>query len=284
MKRTIVRIVFILLIVAIVGLYFYDLHINNTDPSENLFRTLSIVFLCLAGLARTSSKGRRTLKFYEAQYEEIIKYAFLDQPLWRNKLLCAIRLYSENNLDKSMKYLIDLRERCHSKEDQYAVCLFAALCYTQDKQYDQAEHIYQQMVNAQIADSRIFSNLGNAQNKQGKHEKALRNYQYALNYDRNNDYAYNNIAQAYFQMHQFEEAIPYAKKALEINPKMRQASSLLAVIYALLNDSENKEKYFHMAIASGDNANDLKKVIEYYRIAQDNYGEEDDDLGEDQPD
>ena len=284
MKRTIIRIVFILLIIAIVGLYFYDLHINQTDPSENLFRTLSIVFLCLAGLARTSSKGRRSLKFYEAQYEELIKYAFLDQPLWRNKLLCAIRLYNENNLDKALKYLADLRERCHSKEDQYAVYLFAALCFTEDKQFDQAEHIYQQMVNAQIADSRIFSNLGNAQNTQGKHEKALRNYQYALDYDRDNAYAYNNIAQAYFQMHQFEEAIPYAEKALEINPKLRQASSLLAVIYALLNDSENKEKYFHMAIASGDNAKDLKKAIEYYRTAQEDYDDEDDDFDDDQPD
>ena len=269
MKRNLIRILLVLVIIAIVGLYFYDLFVNHTEPTSNLFRTLSVVCICIAGLIRSfSDKSRRSLDFYDKQYPDILKDAFTSQPFWRNKLLCAVRLYNENNYDKALKYLLDLKHRCNSAQDHYAVNLFAALCFTDMKLYEHAQTIYQQLINMDIANSRIFSNLGNVQMKSGEHLKALQNYQHALYYDRDNAYAHNNIAQAHFQMHEFQEAIPYALKALEINPKLHQASALLAIIYTLLGDRENSEKYFHIAISSGRDPKDLKEAIEYYRTAQ----------------
>ena len=139
--------------------------------------------------------------------------------------------------------------------------------------YDLAESAYQALINSSIADSRIFSNLGHVQMRNGEYTKALQSYNHALEYDKNNEYAYNNIAQAHFQMHEFEKAIPYALKALEINPKMDKASTLLAITYTLLGDRENSEKYFHIAISSGRNPQEIKEAIEYYRSAQQTFDE-----------
>lgn len=269
MKKILLRVFLILIILAVIGLYIYDCMVNDVPPTKNLFRGCSIICLCIAAFIRTFQvKGRNSLEFYEKQYEDILGRAFSDQPFWRKKLMCAVRLYNEDNYGKALKYLTDLKQKTQTVEDDYAVDLFAALCFTDLEIYEQAIRIYQHLISKGNANSRIFSNLGHVQMQIGECKEALRNYELALDYDRTNAYAYNNIAQAYFQMHEFDNAIPFAEKALEYNPKLKQASSLLAIIYALTSDRENAEKYFHMAITSGSDPKELKEAIAYFRTAQ----------------
>ena len=269
MKKILLRVFLILIILAVIGLYIYDYTVNDVPPTKNLFRGCSIICLCIAAFIRTFQvKGRNSLDFYEKQYDDILGQAFMDQPLWRKKLLCAVRLYNEDNFGKALKYLTDLKQKTQTAEDDYAVDLFAALCFTDLEIYEQAIHIYQHLISKGNANSRIFSNLGHVQMQIGEYKEALRNYELALDYDRTNAYAYNNIAQAHFQMHEFDNAIPFAEKALEYNPKLKQASSLLAIIYALSSDRDNAEKYFHIAITSGSDPKELKDAIAYFRTAQ----------------
>lgn len=168
-------------------------------------------------------------------------------------------------MDKALKYLLDLRKHVKYDDDIYAVYLFAALCLTDIGLYKQAEQIYKQLINAEISNSRIYSNLGHVQTKMGAHNDALRNYKYALDFDPQNAIAYNNIAQSHFHMHNFDDAIINAEKALEINSHTYQASTLLAVIYRLLGDNEKYKKYFHIAISTGAKPDDIHETIEYYQ-------------------
>ena len=268
MNKWLLRILLILILLTIVGFYIYEVVFNDTPPVKHLFRTLSIVCICLAGLIRSFGSGtRNTLSFYEAQYNDIIADAFVEKPMLRKKLLCAARLFDEHNYDKALKYLRDLKNRAQYGQDHYAVNLFAALCFTRLGIFDYAERLYLQLIHSDLANSRIFSNLGNVQQQMGKFQDALTNYQHALDYDRNNAYVYNNLAQAYFENHQLDEAIPYATNALQINPKLDAASALLAIIYSLKNDKENAEKYFHMALSCGRDPEELKKAIAHYHAA-----------------
>lgn len=266
MSKIILRIILVLLMLAIIALYVYDLAWNHTPPTKHLFRTMSIVFLCLAGLVRMKGPGRYSLKFYDAQFNEILRDAFTAQPFWRNKLLCAVRLYNENKLKKAIKYLSELKPLCQTGADHYAVNLFTALGLTDMHLYDQAEHVYRQLINMNLEDSRVYSNMGQVQMRTGNVEKALQSYERALEYDSGNAFAYNNIAQAHFQMYKFSEAIPFALKALEINPKMHQSASLLTVIYALEDNKTESDKYFHIAVCSGVNPQELQQTIEFFRI------------------
>lgn len=269
MKKNLIRVLFILVIAAMIVFYIYDILVNHTAPTKHLFRTLSVICICIAGLLRTGvSRNRRSLEFYEATYADVIRDAFSWNALWRKKLLCAARLFDESNYRKAVKYLMDLKEKCQSGGDHYAVNVFLGLCFTDMQMYEQAERVYRQLIVSELATSRVYSNLGHVYSNTGDYKKALQNYEAALDMDRDNAYAYNNIAQAHFRMHEFEAAIPYAEKALEIKPKLHQASSLLAIIYALGNDQVLAEKYFHIAISSGRKPEDLKEAIEYFRTAQ----------------
>lgn len=268
MKIIIVRLLLVLIILAVISLFIFEYFVNQIPLSKNWVRGCIIILFCIVGLFRTFTARRKNLAFYADMYPEIIKNSFDNQPLCKKKLLCAIRLYNENKHSKAIKYLIDVKNYAKTNEENYCVDLFAALIYTDIKIYDQAIKIYQNLISKDNADSLIFSNLGHVQMQIGEYENALRNYQRALDYDKRNAYAYNNIAWAYFNLYDFDNAIIYAQKTLEINPTLHQASSLLAVIYVLKDDKINSEKYFHIAISSGLNPNELKDTIEYYRTAQ----------------
>lgn len=268
MGRIIIRLIFVLLMIAIIALYVVDIVYNQVSPTKNLFRTISIFCICIVGLLKTRGSGRRSLDFYDTQYSEILKDAFVTQPFYRRKLLCAVRLYNENNIRKAIKYITDLKPLCQTGADHYAVNLFTALCFTDVGQYEPAERVYQQLINMSLQDSRIYSNMGQVQMKAGHAQKALQSYEHALEYDRNNAFAYNNIAQAHFQLYEFDKAIPFAEKALEINPKMHQAAALLAVIYSLENNQAKADKYFHIYVCAGKNPEKLRDTIKFYKANQ----------------
>ena len=269
MKNIILRTILILLILAVIGLFVYDCTVNNEFSSKNFVRVGCIITLSIVAFIRTFQvRRRRSLQFYDSTYSEFLEHAFQEQPFWRKKLLCAVRLYNENKFEKALKYLSDLKQKTQTNADIYAVDLFAALCFTDMQMYGNAIQIYQHLVSTGKADSTIYSNLGHVQLKNREYKNAIENYRIALQYDQNNAFAYNNIAQAHFQMYEFNEAIAVAEQALEVDPQMYQASSLLAVIYALLADKENSEKYFHIAISNGQRPQALKESIEYFRNAQ----------------
>ena len=54
MKTHILRAVFIVILVAIIGLYIFDIVGNNTPFTKNLFRTISIALVCCLGFNRVN--------------------------------------------------------------------------------------------------------------------------------------------------------------------------------------------------------------------------------------
>ena len=272
MKKTILSIIYVLLLLAIIGLYIFDVVVNQTPFTKNLFRTISIAFLCLVGFGRLNySVGRKNLQVYESHYADVIRSAFQGQFMNRNKLLCAARLFDEGNYRKALKYLGQLQKECKTQDEFYAVWLFIALCFTDSQMHPEAIQIYRQMVNNQLADSRVFSNMGYVYAAMGEPEKAMSSYKEALYLDKNNASTHVNIANVHFGRHELEEAIPWAQKALELEPKMRQAATLLAIIYSITGDKEQAEKYRHIAIVNGQDPAALKSAIERYRTEQDTH-------------
>ena len=263
--KIVLVIILIVLMIATLGFYIVDLIINNTPPTKNLFRTLAIVFGCLASLIRLcSNKGRRNLASYEDAYQKHIKDAFADRPFYKQKLLCAIRLYDEDKYDKAIKYLLDLKSASQTRDEIYAVGLFTGLALTAAECYNDAIHVYNSMIEMNIASSTVYGNLGNIHLTMGNHRDAISYIHLSIQNDENNPAPYNNLASLYFETSDFENAKIYAEKALQINHKMYQASTLLAIIYTLEGDKANAEKYSHMAIAAGRPAAELNRVIAHY--------------------
>lgn len=272
MGKRILRIVFVLILVAltvgIVVYYFYDINVNGSGWTENLFRTFTIAFSGVIGLVRlfVGGAGRKSLGFYESQYSEQINNAFSDNKRNRKKLLKAIRFYNENKLKKAANYLIDLKKECNTTDEYRAVGLLLGLTFTDMEFYLEAINVYEQIVYMGLATDTMYSNLGHIYAKLGNSEQAMKHYEKALYINPKNAYAYNNIAKIHFDKHSFDEAIKYAKKALEINSKVYQASTLLAIVYSLEGNKQEADKYYHMAISSGQNPKDLKNAIDFYKL------------------
>ncbi len=269
MKKKIVNwlicIVIIVAILCVIAFYIYDIVYNNTPVMQNLFRTVSIVFVLVAtGIRVFYSKRRKSLDFYEKSYESELRYAFKNKPFNRKKLLCATRLYNESNYDKALKYLFQLNKEVENEHDASAVLLFAALCYTDMGLNEQAIKIYYELLEIDYRNERVHSNLGLLYTNEGNYDMALKHYNESIKCEPNNYYAYVNRASCYFKQSDYPKAIKDAKKALEFKNNGHEAASLLAIIYALQGDKEKKEKYAHIYITSGENPDDLKYAIEHY--------------------
>ena len=172
--KNILVIILIVLIIATLGFYFSDLFINNTPPQKNLFRTLAIVFVCLASIIRLwFNKERINLVSYESAYQKHIKDAFADRPFYRKKLLCAIRLYDEGKCDKAIKYLLELKRVSQTRDDIYAVGLITGLALTEAECYNEAIHVYNSLIEMDITSSTVYGNLGNIYLTLGNHQDAI---------------------------------------------------------------------------------------------------------------
>ena len=264
--KIIITAILVALILGSVVLYCVDIMLNNTPPTQNLFKALAAIFVCAGSLIRLYvRKGRRRLDYYESQYYEHVKNAFANAPFYKKKLLCAIRLYNENNFGKALKYLSELKLICKEKDDLYAVGLFTGLVLTDMGYQKDAIAVYNALLNMNITSTTIYGNLGSLYSNMGNYDDAIACSRLAIQNDENNPAPYNNLAKLYFDTYDFENAKCYALKALKINHKFRQSASMLAIIYSLENDKENAEKYFHVAISSGEDPSRLQRAIKHYQ-------------------
>lgn len=276
--KIILAVVLIALIIASVAFYVADVVVNETPVTENLFKALSAIFICLGALVRLFVRGRsngrrQSLEYYDGLYRTHIGDAFADRPIEKKKLLAAIRLYNEDRNDKALKYLLELKSASQTREDLYAVGLFTGLTLTDMQCYTDAITVYNRLIEMDITSSTVYGNLGNIYLTLGNHHDAISYIRLAIQNDEKNPAPYNNLASLYFNSSDFENAKIYAEKALELNQKMYQASTLLAVIYTMEGDQKNAEKYSHMAISGGRDPADLKATIEYYMAARQQDGE-----------
>jgi tetratricopeptide (TPR) repeat protein len=258
----------VLLILAIVGYYIYEVAYLAVPFQQNLFRAVLIVAGLVATMVKlaTGTAGRsRSLAFYEKMYAEETAGAFENSPALRKKLVKGIRLFQENQPHKALKIFASLSQKCETRADFRAVYLFHALSLTSMGNHYGAIEVYERAVRLVPDYGRFYSNLGFAYMQTKNTEKAIENYERALELAPNHAPALSNLANIYFEQSRFEEAIASAEKALEAEPSFYQASTLLAIIHSINGDEENAKKYFHMAISSGQNPNDLKNAIEYYK-------------------
>ncbi len=268
-KRNLILILMIVILVVCIGAYIYDIVFNNAPYQKNLVKVILVVVLILISMFRMFKGGNRAnLDFYEKAYEKELGSAFAHTPALRKKLISATRYYDEDNYNKALKVLSSLSHQAKSENDLVPVLLFSALCYTDVGLIDYAIKTYYGLLEHSSKNSQAHSNLGGLHLANGDFDLALSHYSEAIDCDRTNYYAYNNRANCYFRMQDYDKAIQDAKKALEVKNNGVESATLLAVIYALKGDTENKDKYYHLATVSGRPAQDIDRAIEHHMNEQ----------------
>ena len=265
-------VVIALAMLAVIGLYVYEVVFLKKPYTENLTRFLAI-FVGLIGTMVKLFAGnarRRPLEFYSKQYDEDIRYAFKNNKIARKKLLCAIRLYNENNYKKAIKYFTQLTKDIQNEHDAYAVYVFAAICFSECGIHNEAIKIYYQLLEYMPNNATVHNNLSHEHMEDGNFDLAMQHINESLRIDPYSHTTYINKANCYFYQNKIDETIENALKALSLKNNDTNSSSLLAVAYTLKDDKENAKKYFQVAVNNGKNAKDLKEAIEFFTMQKEN--------------
>ncbi len=136
--------------------------------------------------------------------------------------------------------------------------------------------------------SRPYYELGHLYLKKNEKFAALNAFNLALQYDNNNPFYLNSLAFACVQLEQYDEAVFYYKKALEINPDNEWSAIVaqaLATIYhqiqgnselaistlgAALHLTENKAQVYQAIADVYYDISNLDEAVNYYEIALQN--------------
>lgn len=266
MAAKIGKVIIALLMLAIIGLYLFEVFVKDVHFTENLLRTISVVCVCIAALLR-GNRRRRNLKFYEKAYARQLENAFREDAASRKKLVAAYRLFDEGKYKQAETAAAKLKEKCISDRDRASVYLLSALVHTDMGLYQAALQEYEELIARGAVSATIYNNLGQIYTKTGDTESALRAYGQALVLDPGHAISSNNIAQLYFRQHDFPQAIAFARQALDADSACYQASTLLAIIYSIEGNREMASHYSHIAVSSGQNPADLKQAIAFYKSA-----------------
>lgn len=244
-------------------LVVYSLFFAEETDSKLLSKCV-IVFVSylLAMLGVKKRKSPFDYKVYEVHYKDILEGAFSDDKQSYRKLLKVTVYYNRNQLKKAYKVLEELRKKCMRTKDYTAVYTFWALCLEEERKYEQAIAAYEKVVQHDMANSRAWSNMGMLYMEMGKSNEAFQAYSNAVLYDSKNEVAYNNMAAYFIRIGEVELALENAFKALELNSKMYQAMSTIAIAYKVLGDDMNAEKYCKMYGVNGGNAKELRAILD----------------------
>ena len=176
------------------------------------------------------------------------------------KLYKALDDYNRDRYSAALKKLEQLRLESPRGADRFAVLVFTGLCYDDMGQYQEAIRYYTSAL--QIRENSIAaSNMGLCHTNLGNNSAALECYERAIRSDASSPNPYNNIAQLYIRMGEYEKALPYARKAADLNGNFRQALNALAICHAVLGNQEESDTCFRRAVACGTDGKELRAYI-----------------------
>ncbi len=259
MQRKLIIALVILLIALAVALLVYQVFVQKETDAYTLVRALLIIaglFCTMLRVCKPRGRSKKqTLEAYEVQYKHIIRKAFSnpEKAAQKKKLLHAIDLYNRDQYRIAIGELNKLYKACQFRDDYCAVLTFTAICHADTGDKDTAIELYEKVLEYDQDFSTVWSNLSILYGDKGQYEEAIRCGEKAVLYNKENAFAYNNLAHAHYYCGNYEVAIEYAKTALEKNGKTYQAATLLCLIYYLLENDEESDRYYTLAVTNGQN-------------------------------
>ena len=251
-----------LVILAASGLLAYQGFVEKNLETSDLFRGIIII---LGSFATMFKKPRRVpvsskKALYQKAYPEFIQEPFAEEPRLESKFYNAVHDYNRNKPAAAIAKLEKLRGECQRTGDLRAVTVFIALCLDDMGRY--AEALAKYDAARKLKDcSTLASNMGLCAYRLGNFNQAQEYYEEAIQLDKNNAYAYNNLSTLYFAVGDYESALGAAEDAISCNEQMPQALSTAAICAKLIGDDDGYTNYYRRAVAAGYDGEKIKRVI-----------------------
>ncbi|MGO9110814.1 MAG: tetratricopeptide repeat protein [Thermoguttaceae bacterium] len=126
--------------------------------------------------------------------------------------------------------------------------LAQAVAYHRAGQFQQAEHIYRQVLQADPRNADAWHLLGVIGSQFNQHEVAIEYIRRAIELNPNSTAFHANLGAAYQKLNRFDEAVSCYRRALELNPNNAEAHNHLGVAFQSLGDLATAEACFRRAL------------------------------------
>lgn len=250
-----------------VALFVYNSYFNHGETFllDNEITALAIpaFFFGLIKLFRTRFKksGKSSLRRIKKENQDLIAGAFENDPKSEKKLLQALNYYNMEKYDKSITILEELSGECGITKDRHIVSLFLAMNYKKIGETAKAIDLYESLIAVGNANGRIYSNLGTIYIQEGNVRQGIELCKKAATFDPKNPNPYYNVACGYYIENDFDSAIQWAKKTLEVDSDFQEGIALLYLIYTILEQPEEIKKYEQEEKAKGISKSQLKRIV-----------------------
>lgn len=257
-------ILYALLIASILGLVAWDYFPDRAVESATLMRAGLLLAAAVLGIAKTLSRTGRQVSnkkaLYTRAYADFIQNVFSEDKKLEKRFFDAVDDYNQDKPAAAVAKLEKLRAECRRSSDVYAVTVFTALCLDDMQLYDKAAQHYDAALRIK-PNSTLYSNMGLTLERCGRMEESQAAYEQALRLNPGNANTWNNMAQQCVRSGDYERALELAAKATQLNPKLYQAHTAMAISSYMLGDKEAYEQHYRRAVSNGAKGDRIKAFL-----------------------
>ncbi len=200
------------------------------------------------------------------EYARLLEGVFEDKgsrKLRRNMEKTLIR-YDAKRFKSALKKLDVLLEQCRNDREKRSVYTLMGMCHEGLKKYDKAAESYEAAL-AEDSDSvAVLECLARAQKMAGMYPQAIPNYLRLIELDSDNVQAYIDIAEIHLDTENYEGAVEYADKALEISENFGDAYRILCLAYRALGNKVKCRENYNLYRMHGGKVEFLWKIKNWF--------------------
>lgn len=225
----------------------------------------AIVFVVLFLFSKTKSGPTKTPEHVMAELlDDYATGAFEEDEALKAKFYAAMTDYGKNMPKAALAKLEKLEPLCTGDKEKYAVALVSAKTNFLLQKFPRATREYRRAMLFHPTPE-LACTVGECYQRLGDLDNARDSYQYAIDLEPNHADAFNRLATTYVADWDYETALEYAEKALELDENMANALATAAICHGLLGDPLLSKHYTDKAIANGYNAKKIKETIEFLK-------------------
>ncbi len=243
---------------------------KDEEAIEDVSRVLELEPRNLDAL-RLRANARYSLKKYDEALKDVEKILAFDP---QNGNVILLRAFVYTAMEKYDPAIEDMEMLVAGNPDDPQLKNTLAMIYNSAKRPRRAIGIYNELLGDDPRDASALRGRGDAQLSMGEHKLAIEDYESALKLDEEDDGVLNNLAwvlatSTFDELRDGKRALELALKAAELTDhKEAHVLSTLAAAYAENGDFENAVKWSEKSVEiaePGRQSEDLNKELETFR-------------------
>ena len=268
--RIIALIILGIITFGVLGFFIYDSLSKGGFDSAGIARVAIVLFASVSSLvkilkgARSAGLTPELIARYRDSYSDIIRGGFTDNSRKSRDFFNAVHLYNKDEIAASIALLERIDRAECSQNERFAIDFFIAIGHDDMGVYNRAIDEYEGLLLYGEHYS-VLSNLGVLYRRTGRAKRAIEYFERAIAINPSDATAYNNLANCYLEMADYEAVIQPAERAVSLNSGMASSFSALAISYAMLGKEEQSREALDRAVALGKDRSALVRQIEQRR-------------------